>query len=171
MVYKGSVQRQIVQPNFPNESSGITLLQNPKVCIQYCSFMSSIKQTLRKTQLERHKGSTVPQTHTRTKNCHSISSGLINRQSKERCEIVGFLVTVCLALLKMNPSYFCRSLWLSISYSSQLSFLGCRPCLVRKHLPFSKAKEIRQQSTDTRQTGYRYRKSCSVFKLPNYAKI
>lgn len=164
MVYKGLVQRQIVQPNFPNESSGITLLRNPKVCTQYCLFTIT-KQTLRQILLEKHKGSTVPQKDTSTKNCHCISSGLINGQSKERREmiVVFFFVTACLLLLKMNPGYFCRSLWLSISHSPQLSFLGCSPCLVRKHLPFSKAKEIRRQSTDTRQKGYRYRKSCSVF--------
>lgn len=43
--------------------------------------------------------------------------------------------------------------------------------LLRKALPFSKAKEMRQQSADARQNGHRFRKSCSVFSLVNYANF
>ena len=132
--------------------------------------MSIIKYALRKTLLTRRKGSTVPHTDTSTKNCHSIIIALITGQGRERWETAGFSLTPCLLPLKMNPGYFCRSLWLPISHS-QFSFLGCKPCLVRKHLPFSKAKELRQQSTDTQQKGYQYRKSCSVFSPVNYAKF
>lgn len=95
---------------------------------------------------------------------------LITGQGRERCEIEGFSVTLCLLPLKMNWGCFCRSLWLPISHF-QLSFLGCKPCLERKQLPFSKAKNMRKQQSDIRQKGYLYSKSCSVFSLINYAKF
>lgn len=126
---------------------------------------------MRKTLLTRYKGSAVPQTDTSTKNCHGISMALITGRGRERCEKAGFSVTPCLLPLKMNPDYFCRSLWLPISPSPQLPFLGCKLCSARKRSSFSKAKEMRQRSTDARQKGYWYRKSYSVFSLVNYAKF
>lgn len=65
--HKDLIWRQIVQANFPNECSSITLLWNPKVCIQYCWFMFVFKYALRKTLLTRYKSSAVPQTDTSTK--------------------------------------------------------------------------------------------------------
>lgn len=128
--------------------------------------MFIIKYALRKTLLTRYKSSAVPQTDTSTKKpCHSISTALIFGQ----CETAGFSVTPCILPSKTITGYFCRSLWPLISHTPQLSSLGYKPCLARKHLPFSKVKQMKQQLTDTRQKAHR--KSCSVISLVNYTKF
>lgn len=105
------------------------------------------------------------------KPCHGIIIALIPGQGREHCEIAGFSVTPCILPSKTISGYFCRSLWLLISHSPQLSSLGYKPSLARKHFSFSKVKHMRQQSTDTRQKVHHYRKSCSVISLVNYPKV
>lgn len=105
------------------------------------------------------------------KTCHSISISLISGQGREQCETAGYSVTACILSSKTITSYFCRSLWLLISHSPQLSSLDYKPCLTRKHLSFPKVKQVRQQSTVRRQKAHQYGKSCSVISLVNYTKL
>lgn len=132
--------------------------------------MFIIKYTLRKTLLTRYKSLAVPLTPAQ-KTCHSISIALIPGQGREQCETAGFSVTACILSSKTITGYFCKSLWLLISHSPQLSSLDYKSCLARKHLPFSKMKQMRQQLTERRQKAHQYRKSCSVISLVNYIKL
>lgn len=156
----------------PKHNSSISLLWNPKVCIQYCWFMSIIKYALRKTLLTRYKISTVAQTDINTKNLsqHQYCFGIWARQgamwdSRIFCNTLHFAIKDNCMLLLQVPMAAC------FSSSSALSSLGYKPYSARKHLPFQKVTRMRQQSTDTRQKLHQYMKHWSVTSLVNYTKF
>lgn len=139
-------------------------VRNHQVCIHYCWFMSIIRGALRNTLPTRCKGSTLPQTDTGAKICHSISIALVTGQGRERCEIAGCWVTPCLLPLKTTtPGHFYRSVWLPVSPSPQLSFRGCKPCLERLCLSQRRRRRDSGQQTPGRKGTNAGRVFCLFF--------